>query len=432
MRLGDLRSAFLSGGRIVPVSLFTLAIALRVPFALVTVSRPGFGWRWGGEMFSIAHAIVTGQGFSSPYWAATGATAQQTPGFPYFVAGLWRLGRGSMDFAAHATIWLNVLFSATTCLVLVAIGNRLWPGKGRWCGLTWAVLPVLGFTEVTYLWDTALYTLVLTSTVLLLLIAVERRSTVSGAWWGAAAGLSLLLNPSHLLVLMTFLVINAMRGDRRVRRFAMASGAGIALVVAPWIVRNSLAFDHVTFIRSNVPYEVYRGLLTRPSERERATQLNPGRNPAELARYVSLGERDYMALQGRMALDLIRHDPMVVPRRVAMRSVTYWAGSSEVMTNPWPVPMPIKHLLFLFPALAGAWGLYVLWLSPLDRAAATIFTAMVVIFPLPYYLTLTMPRYRAPIMPMLALMAVGGLVARRRATARAIREAESVVGTAGD
>ena len=63
-----------------------VAMALRMPFAISVLHQPGVNWRWGGEMFSIANAIVSGQGFSSPYFQETGPTAQETPGFPYFLA----------------------------------------------------------------------------------------------------------------------------------------------------------------------------------------------------------------------------------------------------------------------------------------------------------------------------------------------------------
>jgi hypothetical protein len=93
-------------------------------------------------MFSIAGAIVNGQGFSSPYWAMTGPTAQQTPGFPYFLAALYYLGGDSMNFAIRALAGLNVVFSTLTCLILIAIGNRLRPGHGNLFGWAWAVLPI--------------------------------------------------------------------------------------------------------------------------------------------------------------------------------------------------------------------------------------------------------------------------------------------------
>ena len=100
-----------------------VAMALRVPFAISMLHQPGVDWRWGGEMFSIANAIVSGHGFSSPYFEETGPTALETPGFPYFLAVLYYIGGGSMDFAFRALIGLNVVFSGLTCVVLIAIGN---------------------------------------------------------------------------------------------------------------------------------------------------------------------------------------------------------------------------------------------------------------------------------------------------------------------
>ena len=134
-------------------------------------------------MFSIASAIVGGQGFSSPYWVETGPTAQQTPGFPYFLAALYYLGGGSTDFAIRALACLNVDFSALTCLTLIAIGNRLLPGRGNLFGWAWALLPILGFTEVVFFWDTALYTFIFTFLIWFLMKIVDDGSLSNFFLW---------------------------------------------------------------------------------------------------------------------------------------------------------------------------------------------------------------------------------------------------------
>jgi hypothetical protein len=45
-----------------------------------------------------------------------------------------------------------------------------------------------------------------------------------------------------------------------------------------------------------------------------------------------------------------------------------------------------------------------------DRIAAAIVTIVILAFPIPYYVTLTMPRYRAPIEPFLVLASGYGLL----------------------
>lgn len=378
-------------------TLLFVAILVRVPFALAVVHQPGFAWPWGGEQFQIAHAIALGHGFASPYGGATGPTAQQVPIFPYLVAGLATVG-GSMDAAVRLVLALNVLWSSLTALVLVAIGNRVRSGAGLVAGWCWALAPIVGFPNVVYLWDTALYVLVLTVLAWALLATLERPSSRRFALWGLAVGASLLLDPAHVVVVTA--VIGLLAFTHRVAwRHALVAGTMAVLVVAPWCVRNSVAFHRPTFIRSNAGYEMYKGLATSPFTPGEANALNPGRNPAAFAAYQSLGESRFFRERGRLADSILVHHPTYVARRVIERAAVYWLGDYEVRS----------HLLFALPVLLAFAGFVVAWRAGVDRVALGVIATVVVLFPAPYYLTLTMPRYRAPMKPLFALLAAAWL-----------------------
>ncbi len=101
---------------------------------------------------------------------------------------------------------------------------------------------------------------------------------------------------------------------------------------------------------------------------------------------------------------MVASKPTLLPQRMAQRFVAYWIGNEEVVYSPWPVPMPAKHALFALLPVAALGGVVSFWRS--NRTAAFVFTALLVVYPLPYYVALTMPRYRAPIEPALVLFAV--------------------------
>src|SRR5580658_11223716 len=62
------------------------------------------------ESGNIAHSLVTGHGFSSPFRVDTGPTAWMTPVYPVLLAGIFRL-RGTYNFNAwSAAVLLNILF----------------------------------------------------------------------------------------------------------------------------------------------------------------------------------------------------------------------------------------------------------------------------------------------------------------------------------
>jgi len=39
--------------------MLVIGMLVRVPFVIATLRMPGFNWHWGGELFSVAHAIVS-------------------------------------------------------------------------------------------------------------------------------------------------------------------------------------------------------------------------------------------------------------------------------------------------------------------------------------------------------------------------------------
>src|ERR1019366_3347735 len=102
----------------------------------------------------------SGEGFSSPFGGHTGSTAHVPPVYPWIESLL--LGMAGAAAAAKLVIVLNILWSSLVVFPVTAIGNKLKRGSGWLFGLAWACMPLLGYSEVTNLWDTSLYTLTLT------------------------------------------------------------------------------------------------------------------------------------------------------------------------------------------------------------------------------------------------------------------------------
>jgi len=224
--------------------------------------------------------------------------------------------------------------------------------------------------------------------------------------------MSLLLNPAHSLVLGLILVTLWMMSRISLTQFAITGGVTV-LIIAPWIIRNNVEVGYPTFIRSNIGYEIHRWLATDPLDTKKVGASNPGRNPTQLALYRELGERRYMAHQTLLARDLFLNDPSFVMRRIAIRMIVFWVGSEEV---DWRVPwsgvlihvrplfrLVFNHALFAIPSLTGLLGMLLLLRESEDRIAAAIITIVIIAFPIPYHVALTMPRYRPPIEPFLVL-----------------------------
>ena len=375
-------------------------------------------------MFSIANAIVSGQGFASPYFEETGPTAQQTPAFPYFIAALYYIGGGSMDFAVRALLrtqrrlfWTYLrsadrdresIAARLRQLVRLGLGSFADPGILRSCfplehsNLHFYVRTLdLALDEDCGYWGTHQLFLV-----------------------GILAGASLLLNPAHILVIGLILSTLWIMGRVSLRQFAIATCA-MTLIVGPWMIRNNIELGYPTFIRSNFGFEIYHGLLYGPWEMEKVMKLIPGRNPTELALYKELGEHRYMAEHYRLVKDLVVNDPSLVLHNVASQFIAFWTGNEEVEWRiGYAVGPLLKHILFAIPALTALWGLLLLRQSK-DRVAKAIIIIIVLTFPFPYYLAVTGPRYRVPIEPFLVLLTVYGFLEIRRDMHQNRRRSES-------
>lgn len=377
------------------IVILVLAAAMRLPIALRMINWPGFDWRWGGEMALIANSIALGDGFSSPYSETpTGPTALEAPVFPWLFSVLMRISDSHLG-AARTAIFLNTFWSSLVIYPVAAIGNRLIPGKGAIFALAWAFAPVFGYSDVTYLWNTSLYTLIFA---ILYWATLELNDSLPGLHffgYGLLAGFSLLVDPAHALVLI--LILGALRLYHRAswRNLAVSSLA-IIVIVSPWSIRNSVTFGHPMLIRTGAGLNLYRGLVTEPADGNTLALMSPGRNQAELARYTILGEYEYMKGESEKVSEFARTHLTAVMRHSVTRVTSYWVGVRlrEVFLRPSET-IRLEHVLFFVPGFLGLVGLVFLAFGNPDSFATVSMAMLVLVFPIPYYFALTVPRYRA-------------------------------------
>jgi hypothetical protein len=131
-----------------------------------------------------------------------------------------------------------------------------------------------------------------------------------------------------------------------------------------------------------------------------------------------LTEAEYYAYCRRRALARLA-EPGVAVSHVVTQANAFWLGLAEAWR--WHRSAAVFFLAQGVPALVGLVGLFLArkTLAPHARAAVLV---MLIVFPLPYYLTGGGARYRHPIDPILYIgiaCAVGYAVALARRGARA-------------
>ncbi|SRR5579871_397582 len=401
------------------------AFLVRIGFLLILQTyRPGRidDYTIGGETTNIAMTIARGHGFGNAMnGLPSGPTAWLAPVYPYFVALVFRF-LGIMSVASIIFMFAGQsLFSALTTIPILGIAEQT-TGRtaGLWAAWIWALFPWFCKWSVTWLWDTSLSALLLALLFWCAAALPDGANRKNKNWigFGALWGFALLVNPS----LGAFLPVSLAwcgyelyhRGEEWLRPLAL-SVAICSIGVFPWLARNRIAFGQWVFLRSNFGFEFalgnYRGSMGR------GWGAHPS-SDSEFPRYQEMGEIAYVRMREREAIQWVKENPRNFITLTAKRVSYFWDGTSMHFRTsiPWywaPESYAIASFLLLPAVLIARRRRLRAW---------PMFLGLLLLYPVPYYLTFTQARYRHPIEPlMLLLIAYAGVECVRYA--RALRPA---------
>lgn len=391
-----------------------VAFAVRVAYCGRDLVPFSGTWFYGGETGSIAAAIASGRGFSSPLpKVTTGSTAWLAPIYPYLLAGIFKLA-GIFTYKSLLTIRiLDIAFSALTCWPIrsaatIAFGKR----TGTASAWLWAVLPDAVFYPVTWVWDTALTGLCLTA--LFAATLKIRGSSRLSSWigYGALWAFGAMVNPSVLSVL-PFLGLWALwpLRDRLTHalRLVLATSMIFTAGIAPWTIRNYVVFHKFIPFRSNFGLELW--LSNSPEVPDTfAGFLHPTEDPKESAKFVRMTEIPYMEEKQSEALAFMRTHPRDTIRFFFRRFADNWLGVWDAPADLWGyIPTFVKlnlvwNCVFSLLSFAGA-----LFAYRARSEMALPFASVMLMFPMVFYVTHTSGRYRYPMDPIMAILTVFAL-----------------------
>jgi 4-amino-4-deoxy-L-arabinose transferase-like glycosyltransferase len=378
------------------------------------------------ESGNVAHSIATGHGFSSPFHVDTGPTAWMTPVYPYLLAGIFRVF-GEYTFQSFAAAALvNILATAFACVPIFYAGKRVGgAGIGATAAWLWAVFPNAFQLPTESMWDASIAALLVATIVRATLELAESQPPAVWIGYGLLWGLTLMTSAtlaSLLPLLLGWLAYRRHKLGIPWLTMPLLAGAVAALCCVPWTVRNYEVFHSFVPLRSILGLQLWVGNNPEAQDRWLGTH-HPIHDADERAKYVDMGEIDYMQEKKDDAIDYMLSHPAREAHLIGHRFLAMWSGGT---------PNPVRDflrarswwfrfvLLFnIFVAIGTLWGLVALirrrseyWL-PL--------AVFPVVFPWAYYLTIVQPRYRLPIDPVLMLLtaiAIGEIarIARRQST----------------
>ncbi len=426
------------------------AISLLLILLVALILRLGFAWDYARqnshqalavvpflqESGNISIALATGHGFSSPFRVETGPTAWMTPVYPWVLSLIFRtFGVRTYDSFVAAVV-LNIVFSTLTCVPIFFAGKRI-AGIGVAAGAAWlwAIFPNTILNTFESMWDASLGTL-LAATILWATLAIEKSDRVRN-WcaYGLLWGLALMTNATLIALLPLLLGWLVYRrwlekrgklvNDNRVKTTIELPAIALAVAMlccVPWTIRNYEAFHRFVPFRSVLGLQLWLG--NNPNAQETwMGQLHPIFDSAERARYIKLGEIDYMQQKQGEAIEYMLSHPQREAVLIWSRIVATWSGGTphpvaDFIHTPslWFRGVLLFNLLIAAGAAAGLFTLY-------KRRSEYTFAVGVapIVIPWAYYLTLAYPRYRLPVDPAVMILSAVAL-------AQLVRARETVAG----
>jgi hypothetical protein len=378
----------------------------------------------------IAGHLAAGDGFVHP--AALSPTAYRPPLYPLLLAAILAVGGGNM---AIGIVQLG-LGTATVALTVLG-GCRLGVGRASLAaGLLVAIDPLL-------LHQTALVmteTLATFLAALLLWLSLDPRGPIRNVLLGIVFGFCSLCRPTFWafgILATAFWVFtllrprnsSTIRGTPPIWGEALCLVAGVALVVAPWGIRNARVFGRPIITTTHGGYTLLlahnpaytRAVVEQPwgavwegaafddwleaLETELAREVPPI-DEKHLSPAVELARDQWM---NRRAWDYLRREPRVALKSGLTLLGRFWNAMPMATQNAplsWPLRMAIgAYYIVLFGALVvgicrtvrGDWQRW----HPLLR--------LIVAFTLVHALYWADMRMRTPLVPAIALLACQAL-----------------------
>jgi len=367
----------------------------------------------GAETGRLAKSLAAGEGFSSPLGADTGPSAWMTPLYPLLLAGVFRVC-GIFSWLSFLVIGaINCFLSSMTAWSVYGIGRKTFGNAvAVLAGWLWVFLLTAVFYSVVWVWDTALSAL-LFSLILLATLSIGRTEGTSawagyGALWGAGAMANASIVSTLPLLLGWAAVQLRQRSRPWLRPVAIALLAFFA-AISPWFIRNYVVFHRVILFRDNFGLELWLG--NNPSNPGIwSWWLHPNDDDGERQIFFRMGELPYMEMKQREAVSWIQAHPRDFLEDTWHRFIDNWLGSDEPITDRvyarlYAEVLDVLGILFALLTLVGALLAY-----HERNPFAFPLAAVLLFFPLIFYVTHTSLRYRHPMEPVMAVLSALSLV----------------------
>jgi hypothetical protein len=423
---------------------------------------------FGFEAGRIARSLATGQGYANPFNGMSGPTAWLPPLYPLLMGAAFKVFGVYTRAAALALMVVDSAFSAAVAPAAYEIAARCFDARGIarrgskyaapvavWSAWLWAVYPAALQYAVHWVWEMSVTACLFSWAVVVALrlrgvgesVALEGVHTPgakarisskampeetsglsprlpasgylfvagpqkkNGLWFvlGVLWGLIALTNASLLLCLPAMMVWIAwpeLRGFRlggRTVAGAVLTCVAFAAVLTPWVVRNERVMHSPVLTRDNFGVEFYESTLERNDGFPWGTTVPLWTGDPEYKQYVGMGEIAFAKMRGGEAKERIKARPWRTAKWTLDRFLFFWDGTPHP-ANGHLLNEYLRQLSYCFLSVCGLLGLGLMLRQRVEGAG--LFALIFLLLPLPYYLVTVQPRFRHPMEPLIAVLAV--------------------------
>ncbi|NYT39431.1 hypothetical protein HZY97_01560 [Sphingomonas sp. R-74633] len=373
-----------------------------------------------GEASAAAETLARTGTIADAFAPGSGPTAHLMPGMVVLVGAVQNVFGNSSMAALLLSLWTLALLALTWLLARALFAKAGWRPQALIGGLVLlCLLPGHIVQEAAdfRVWEGGLAALLALAN-LWLIVTLDKRETIhlQPLLLGAAlSAFTFFISPTTGLAVDACWAWLALRRLplRQALAFAGIAAAALALLLAPWMLRNAEVMGSPVLLRDNFGLEIamanYPGALDPADPRAetlaRARAIHPYQNPEVLARLRAAGgEVAYSRQLGRETWAWIAAHPLDFAR-LALRHYRQfylpdrWQGG---LTNWGAFPtlrIEMIRLVAAFGLLGLAVGLFQ------RRRFYGLFALYLALAGLPYALVMPIPRYAYVIWPLLAFLA---------------------------
>lgn len=366
-----------------------LALLLRLHFIFTVPPAPlspdELGYTTMAKQF--LEKGILGYNSTEPGTYSNSPNAFVTPGYPLFVAALYKIANALGIDPFLAIRLIQVLLSIGVVWFIFALACRLGgTGAGYLAAVLASVYPAFVYANARILTE-VLFTFLITWYAYLVFINLDRESFWHHAAAGAVLALATLVRPAVFPLLFVPYLLNWRRMQRRIWLPLLGAVAGFCLIMLPWWVRNYLTLGELVFFATQTGNPFLRG----------ADPYDPFDHVGPSV-IENVAPEDYIKVGLQRIREGLKTDPWLWISWYTVGKLKFmWWGPWGFNTYLNWLALPL-HRIILFLGFAGTtlslWKREFRWLA----AVPLVFTALQMPF-------IPLTRYVFPTVPLVIVLA---------------------------